>query len=681
MASKFTSDVKYGGGMPIAEWVRKFATTVALFIEGSKIKCIDASGVKRILPMNSVAILFADCKIVHQGKKANYENGGNSIISKPICFVDLESVFIDSMTGANGKLLKDHQDCFIMPIGQYNGSKDLWVMISELSAQFVSQKRGNLQHDDSHIANAMCTALASLCFHLSLEISFNGDKMNEDRILFLVEAIQAMANTLSEVAKMSKKIENICRILPYTANTTDTLQSTLMSFIFSEEPCSAIRVKHIGASIFRYFTNTTEKFGSSYINTHPTGLIALILVAPMISQMIGTISDQDESKMEKTQIVNNIIKAINEASMNIITQFKKTDFEKISQKGLSETKELYRNKVTDRNPYNVNHLQNKMILTLFATVAEKYSVKTIVPKELITKIYDVVLSGEIDIPTALEMNKEPDFIDMSNVPYLKPNDDTKIKNFPVITKIEESSSDNIQSVTYFPSDPLQWSSVYLRPGGYKIRATPLGNAEFKDGDTNGQRDVANFRVTYGNVILNGKDSFSASQMQYSESSRRYRYLNKGFKPSEEFELKSDNGYFVLIQNEREIYRFVHSYGHPEQILFSFKYCMICIEKVSLLQIKEQKHSEVKDESSKDESSKPKLFAPVTTLSMALSELSLGNTETKTESTNDDWQGTEKDDGQDGQGEFILVTDRKKMRRTDFGKRTRGNSNNNRFRKY
>jgi hypothetical protein len=280
MASKFTNQVDYGSGIPFMEWVRRHMTTIALFGEGSKIKCVDADGVKRILPYNSVGILFSDCKIVHQGKATNHENGGNYVIAKPECFVDLESVFCDTMRGSNGKLLKDMKNCFVLPIGQYNGSKDLWVMISELSAQFISQKRGELKHEDSHIANAYCTALGSLCFHLSLEISLNGNKMDEERVLFLIEAFQAMANTLSEVAKISKRIENICRILPYTANTSDTLQSTLMSFLFTEEPCSAIRVKHIGSAIFRYFNNSQDKFETSYIKTHPTGLIALILVAP-----------------------------------------------------------------------------------------------------------------------------------------------------------------------------------------------------------------------------------------------------------------------------------------------------------------------------------------------------------------------------------------------------------------
>src|SRR5207244_10398689 len=103
-------------------------------------------------------------------------------------------------------------------------------------------------------------------------------------------------------------------LLPMLVKTADTFQSVLLGYIFDLVPCESIRVNFLASSIKRFFSNNNSKTEHSFIHKIPVGLIGLLLIAPMLSELIST-------DLETTDIINQIVQTINTATNKIVTEF------------------------------------------------------------------------------------------------------------------------------------------------------------------------------------------------------------------------------------------------------------------------------------------------------------------------------------------------------------------------
>src|SRR5436853_7618899 len=99
--------------------------------------------------------------------------------------------------------------------------------MNEGYAKFVALRNGNNQHDVTHIANGISSALAGICFALCNEITLKGTTPNAERMKFLVEALFVLGLTARSVAKYSEDCKKIFTLLPKMASTADTFQSVL----------------------------------------------------------------------------------------------------------------------------------------------------------------------------------------------------------------------------------------------------------------------------------------------------------------------------------------------------------------------------------------------------------------------------------------------------------------------
>ena len=562
MADKLTNKPIRGQGVGFDVWFKANVLDRLGRTLGTNMICKDIHSKDVVRPINSVGILFRDCNMMREGNDQNHGNGGsNCATGTPVCFVDIVTVFpavfrevgIGNLAlGANG------QSCFILPLVQLGENPDLLNLMNEACANWVSQKKGGVAHDPSHVANAIASGMAAICFALSQEIVLNGKKPNSDRMRFLVEALYTLGITARSVAVFSPECRKIFTLLPYMANTADTFQSTLMSFVFDETPCQAIRAKQIGSSISRYFKHTGKN--ASFIDQNPVGLIGLLLVAPMLGSLIT-------SDLETSEIINHIVGAINGAVTQITSDFKTTDFRALAQE---------RNHLCQLIPSPLTraiHIQNRQILRGIA-VATKVP---LVNPDLIDQIYDAVLGGQQNVAQAIGMEEHAEFVQSSDTLTLngKPH-----LNYPVLIKTNRVKEDVGYSATYIPADPREWTGIRLQPGAvYLIEAKTLGIADFKTGQTAGQQNVANFRFTAGTELLKGEwPGYAATGMYYMPSTGRFVEADdhSQIDPNKPFEITSGSGGFTVTQDDDPVLAVDNNGQQDLTPLLCFKYCMVTI---------------------------------------------------------------------------------------------------------
>lgn len=554
MADKFSKKPEYvKGSVGIEQWMIRNVTNKPSLDKGSTIACSLLDGTKKILSLNRVGILFQNCRFMREGGAGNWGRGGsNCVTGDPVMFVDLMSVFPPVFRGIKtGILAQIKGSAYCLPLCQIGEFPDMEIMMTEGYTEFVAQKKGDNKHDITHIANGISSGLAAICFTLSQEINVSSArqaKPNAERMTFLVEGLHALALTAHSSAKFSPKIKKIFTLLPHVAGTADTLQSILMGFIFDELACKQIRVKQVGASILRYFKHEGRR--TSFALTNPTGLISLLLVAPMLADLINT-------DLETEEVINAIISAINEAIISIVKEFKKeADV----------------------------HEQNKQILCGFARATKV----PLVPVELVDKIYDAVLRGEQDVAAAIGVIHDIQFVQHNAVHRIngKPT-----RNFAVLTKTDDYKEDDITEATYIPSDPREWTGLSLAPKGpvkkdhhmvmgaeYAIMCTSLGPSDFVLGNTQGQDNVANFRFTMGSDLMKGPyKGYSASGMIYDpNAAKKFVQSRVPIDPNGSFIIRSTAEGMTVMQNARKVFQ-VSNQGDPSVgPLFAFKYCTVKI---------------------------------------------------------------------------------------------------------
>jgi hypothetical protein len=547
MSDKFSNKfAKKQGNSRIEQWMKVHCNLdiQTSLNKGSTIVCKDLTGIEKNLPLNRTGILFEDCSMIREGTDSNHGTGGsNCVTGTPVAFVDLITVFPEVFSNSRvGILTSCKQPCFILPLCQINEAPDMTNIMVEAYTEFVAQRKGDTAHDNTHVANGICSGLAAICFSLCQEITFNGKKPDAERMKFLVEAFYTLALTAHSVAKHFTDCDKIFRLVPYVATTTDTFQSTIMSFIFDESPCESIRVKHVGSSILRYFTNNS--WSSSYITTNPVGLIGLLLVAPMLCGMLTT-------DLETKQLINKIVRAINDAITSITLEVGKN-----SNFGIQNI-----------------HDQNKTILRGFS----KATKVPIVSVDQIDKIYDAVRNHQRDIATTIGVAKHAPFVKDSTKYTLNSRN---ADNYSVM--IDESAN----SATYIPAEPREWTGVTLLPGSeYIVEATTLGISNFKSGKTFGEQNIANFRFTSGFELMKGLyPGYSATGMYFDPKTQRFIEAKNhdNIDPNKPFTVTSCINGIIVRQTNKDVLHIPNNGDLDVSPTICFKYCKIKITLVRKL---------------------------------------------------------------------------------------------------
>jgi len=527
------------------------------FKQGELMSCLDINGNTIQCPKNAVGILFQDCHMMALQNSSNHGIGGsNCPTGTPFGFVSIESwhpvIFNSRKDGLAAKMNKP----FILPLADIAKYPDTLNMTNDCFAAFVAGTHGGNKHDPRHVAVGICSALANgIVFNLAQHICASDKQPDAKRLTDLVEIMHALAGTAISCAEFKpatieiggrtvanaagmKPIGNIFRTLPLQARSGDTLQSVVLGFIFDILPSLANRANYLGTSIVRYFIHNGAS--TSFVNSPPSGLVALILVAPMLASLINT-------DLPTRDIVNRIIKAINSAVASIVALFKEHSFATL----------------------NV-HMQNKSILTEYA----KACYVPLVPPEMIAAIYDLALIGgkpTDDFASKLGVVDRVPFRIDTHVTLLG----KALVNYASTPCLDHSG--RIIRATFMPSDVREWSCVSLKQGKYVISCEAVGNANFVVGNTKGMTEIANFRITSGTEVLNGpgaRHGFAASGMVYVPATRQFSQFGTLLEQTKPFTMESIGTEIVISQSHREIIRL--NTNVDDNPLFCFKYCAATI---------------------------------------------------------------------------------------------------------
>lgn len=561
MSDKFSNQSEYQkGSVGIDGWMTANVLPQKSLNDGAKVLCKDIDGKEVSRGLNRVGILFQGCKMMRVGNGSNHGAGGsNCATGTPVCFVDFVSVFPKVFNNSReGLLASCEQPCFVLPLAQLGDAPSLETLMNESYAEFVAQRKGDTKHDITHVANGICSGLAAICFSLCQEITLNGKKPNAERMKFLVEALYTLGLTARSVAKFSPACRKIFTLMPYVANTADTFQSTLMSFIFDETPCEAIRVKQVGSSIFRHFNHSG--WDTSYVDQSPVGLIGLLLVAPMLAGLLT-------SDLETVEIINQIVGAINTAVIQITSEFACTDFRALAQAKTPLA-------LAVRDPVaRATHIQNKQILRGFAQATK---IPLVAPDQ-IDLIYDAVLGRQKDVASAIGVAGHAEFVQHSEGFTLNGN---HCGNYPVLIKTARDSA------TYIPAEPREWTGLGLRAGAeYRVETETLGLAAFKSGQTSGEQNVANFRFTAGSELLKGQyPGYAATGMYYHPDTRRFveADAHSHIDPNKPFTITSGPDGIVISQDDHDVLLINNKGQKNLSPTLCFKYCTVTVKLVKLI---------------------------------------------------------------------------------------------------
>jgi len=95
MTDKYTRSSQYtSDGVGIDAWMRSCVVGTPSLNVGPKIMCKMLDGSDTLHELNSVGILFKECKFLRQGTSLNHGSGGsNCSTGIPVCFVHVPTFF------------------------------------------------------------------------------------------------------------------------------------------------------------------------------------------------------------------------------------------------------------------------------------------------------------------------------------------------------------------------------------------------------------------------------------------------------------------------------------------------------------------------------------------------------------------------------------------------------------
>ena len=397
--------------------------------DGPPIVCKDITGRLLSAGINDVGILFSGCN--------PHGRGENLMTGKPVGFVHMSSVYpYVHADSRHGILAQCEQPCFILPLCQLDSAPALVDMMNEAYSSFVYCIKGGVWHDISYVAYGISLGLAAICHEICTEITIT--RQNADRLNFLVEAFYCLALSAHSTAKYSPICHGILTMMPYDVS-ADSLQAMLMTFIFDETPCEAIRVKLLGSAISRYFSENNSL--ASYADETPDSPSCHLLIAPMLGSLLTMDISTAEIVVQMTSAYNKSMESV----FNLIGNANADQF------------------ALDR------HTLNKHVLCTFAMASPVHFIRP----ELTDIIYNAVVHGFRDIASTVSIPQHASFV--NQICGFTLNSEQS-KNSPFLMQIETDQNGRDSYATYSSVDPTNWTAMTLRARAqYIVRYTPLVN--------------------------------------------------------------------------------------------------------------------------------------------------------------------------------------------------------------
>lgn len=540
MAKAFTNAIRrVEGGITIERWFT-IQSQLDGFNMGGEIIVTDRKGVEKIIPRNQAVLVLNDRKCLSEGvADKNHGNGGsNSVAGNPLAFMDSKDVYVDAFLKRN-LIDGEKGEFYTIPLNNINDYPSHRHYMADSTAQFIMDRRGGNEYDEPNIANGLACVLQSICYRLSCEITLNGKKPDTKRIFFLVNALREMSIVAQNAAKYSSDIRNVLEVLPFAANSADTLQSIIMCFLFNKTPCEAILINWIGLILKRHRRYSGRNSRFSDPKTPATGIYACILIVPMIADLIA-------ADLDNKEVVGSIVAAINTAIDSTVEALASAD-----------------HALTP-------HEENKLVMTCFV---EATNVK-LVKANLISRIYDCVVDGKTDdFAQHMGIAVDPDFIN----PGVLIMSNKKLPTFALPVLHDEKEN----TVTFAPGNVREWTGIHLNPRNkYELGFANMGPGEFKTGNTQGQTNVANARFTSGLDIMGF--GFASSRMQCNRQGKRFTPLryNIQFTMAKTFIIDCTEDGIHVLQDDVELYHLVPDAGFAGRDMcptISFKFCTVTVK--------------------------------------------------------------------------------------------------------
>lgn len=564
MADIFSSHVGTSSvGMDYRQWFKTYFLNTTDFKKGHQIECIDISGNKIKKQLNACAVLFDKCKFVRIGKKLNHSDGGsNAVEGQPFQIVDIESVYLPFFVNTKTGILENLENFFIVPMTFLHISPSMKIFMDDSCASFVSQKKGNNIHCDTHIANALCCALTSIINSISnmfidiLNTSENINNETMDKIKLFVFIYCNLLKTTKSASLYSQKINNILKLLPYVSNIEDTYQSVVMSQMLDETPHVSIKVKNIALSLINFFKNQTNK-----LIVHDTTLVGLFFVIPTILNNFDVCSDD---------LFQNCNYDNDKKTAETIAEQLKSIFLNIKEE------------INLNHPDNLdNHSMNTYIFKKYVTDINPSNSSLLISSDIFEKTYQTIFyENDIknkNIANTLELSKIAPFVDLDATHNLTLNG-SSVTNHPILIKTNFDNPSSLNT-TWISANIKDWTGLSLYNNNtYNIECKPLGNAQFTHGNTLGTGNVSNFRITCGNEILGGKYSgFASTGMMYDPKTKKYSLCkpDKAIDVSKPIQILSNSNEILISQLDKILFK-IPKDKQNQNILFCFKYCSVTI---------------------------------------------------------------------------------------------------------
>jgi len=478
MAHSYVTKVKtFNGGTPPARWF-DIQTKIPGWNLGEKILVTDFEHKEKVTTRNRAVIVFQDRKVLQN-------SGAGCVTAVPVCIMDAEDAYMKSFFEKDSNPVFRGQvgPVYVIPLLDLTSSPDHKYYFGDSAAMFVTARRGGNEYNEPNIANALACSLQSISYNLALEITLDSKVPDEKKQHFMITALREMAFVARNAAAFSKDIRNIFEVLPLAANSSDTLQSILMCFLFDKTPCDSILINWVGLIIKRYFRHAAKNRKSRFADpqTPATGIIACLLIVPMIAELIS-------NDLGNSEIINQITGCINAASLKIATA------------------------IADSDHALDQHEENKLVLRTFTEATKVKLIKT----EIVDDLYDCVVAGKSDdFASELKLTVVPSFDAGGVLTY----SGKQIRTTAVL--IFSNSEEKEAKHSYTPSHISQWCGKMLKPGKYSVQFREVPPGRFVEGNTRGMNNVANIRFTAGPDLMEGKyPGFSSSRMVYDRSARR-----------------------------------------------------------------------------------------------------------------------------------------------------------------
>lgn len=519
--SRFSDSLSFTGGIQVETWFKNHFTTKDAKDGGKEIPGIG--------PFNSTLLVIHNRRDLNTQYSSLYDQGTPTPTGKIYGFEKAEDEFTRIF---RGEYSKDHRlsRVFCLPlIASVEDCSDLWVWISDCSANFVSGRMGNNTHSATHIATAYLSTLSIICYQLAESLapaigvqeetrhseilttelkSIEASLVTPDLLTgdaerhMLCDALEWITHSLRVLTEYSPDIWAILQTMSLAYNTPDTLQSLNATYILNREAEEGMVGHWIYLSYRRYFLRSMD---SSFITNFPVGLTALMVVAPhILDPVLLFLRDDDEKKGNWAENVEDLINALDQTLRDVSMKF--------------ESGEI----VTEYD-LRLNMLEsfNKVSMLVEDTTIRKICEAVENDRSFDSVIRPVRPDWTIEATSMINgrsSQNKPHFMTSKDCP-----DDS--------------------SVRVIGSDSSNWSAICLRPGiKLRVKINTLG-CRARIGNTRGGARVQNVR--FGSTFDPHRMDIMRGQKGVSVSGQVYHPLMDRFKPHIQPQKINQDGVWIV----------------------------------------------------------------------------------------------------------------------------------------